>query len=149
MWFVRCLMLFDTHMDLCNESCSAGTGHPSVLCGKNLNVGHYLQNVQPKFYIAAMLLGTIWLLPFCTTFTDLDIAWGSQGQHKAKPAGFIFSQTFPLIRMKFDMMMKQFKLNILRLLLREIYGNKGNDCCFTLTCIWTFMNWFDSNLVWW
>ena len=28
-----------------------------------------------------------WLLPFHTTFTDLDLAWGSQGQCKAKPVG--------------------------------------------------------------
>ena len=44
----------------------------------------------------------------------------SQGQHKAKPIGFIFSQTFQLIRMKFNVVLKQFKQNILILLLSEI-----------------------------
>ena len=32
-----------------------------------------------------------WLLPFYTTFTDIDLARGSQGQYKAKPIGFTFS----------------------------------------------------------
>ena len=52
-----------------------------------------------------------WPLPFCTTHTDHDLCWGSQGQRKAK-LGYIFSNTFQLIRMRFDMMLKQFKLNI-------------------------------------
>ena len=42
-----------------------------------------------------------WLLLFCTTFNDLGLGWGSQGQRKAKPLGFIFSHTLQLIRMKF------------------------------------------------
>ena len=49
-----------------------------------------------------------WLLLLYTTFTDLDLAWGSQGQCKVKPIGFILSHTFHLIRMKFDVAMKQF-----------------------------------------
>ena len=42
-----------------------------------------------------------------TTFTDLDLGWGSQGQRKAKPLGFIFFHNFQLIRMKYDMVLKQ------------------------------------------
>ena len=49
-----------------------------------------------------------------TTFTDLG--WGSQTQHKAKRISFSFSYIFNLIEMKFDMVMKEFKLNILRIL---------------------------------
>ena len=30
---------------------------------------------------------------YTDTVTDLDLAWGSQGQRKAKPLGFIFSHT--------------------------------------------------------
>ena len=55
-----------------------------------------------------------------TIFTDVDLVWGSQGQSKAKPVGFNFSYTFHLIRMKFDVVMKQFKLNIMILLLNKI-----------------------------
>ena len=47
-----------------------------------------------------------WLLPFYTAFTDLDLALWSPDQHKAKLIGFIFSHTFRLIRMKFDVAMK-------------------------------------------
>ena len=52
---------------------------------------------------------------FNITFTDLDIAWGSLGQLKAKPIGLVFSHTSQLIRMKFDAVMKQFRLNVLTL----------------------------------
>ena len=52
------------------------------------------------------------LLPVYTTFTDLGLAWRSQGQRKAKPVVFIFLCTSWLIRIKFDMVVKQFKVNI-------------------------------------
>ena len=44
-------------MDLCNESCSSG--RPTVLHGKNDNVGHYMQTVQPFFFIPATLIGAV------------------------------------------------------------------------------------------
>ena len=69
--------------------------HPDILRGKSFDVGHYMQTFQQHFFP--------WLLPFYAAFTDLDLAWGSQGQHKAKPLGFIFSQIFQLMRMKFDL----------------------------------------------
>ena len=80
-----------------------------------------------------MLIGTI---DFCyyTTFTDLDLAWGSQGHCVPKPVGFIFSHTFHLIRMKSDVVMKQFEQHIWRLLLSKIYWKKGNEFCST-NCI--------------
>ena len=60
--------------------------------------------------------------------------------------GFIFSHTFLLIKMKFDVVMKQSNLNISRLLL-------GN-CCFTdcvkkinVVMLGMFMNQVDSNVV--
>ena len=33
------------------------------------------------------------LLQFYLTFSDLDLGWGLQGQHKAKPVDLIFSHT--------------------------------------------------------
>ena len=71
------------------------------------------------FFILAMLIGT--------TFTELDRAWGSQGQHKAKPLGFIFSHTFQLIRMKIDvgMMVDAIKFYILILVLLTLTLNQG------------------------
>ena len=70
------------------------------------------------FFIPAMLVGAIDFDDF-VPFTDLDLAWGSHGQHRAKPSGFIFSHTFHLIRIEFDVVVKQFKLNILRLLVNK------------------------------
>ena len=52
------------------------------------------------------------------------VGGGSKGQCNAKPTGFIFSHTFHLIGRKFDVMMKQFKLDILRLLFSKITWNK-------------------------
>ena len=97
---------------------------------KTLNVRHYTLTIQPDFFIPVLLIGTVNFYQFLTC-TDLDLAWGSQGQHKAKPIGIIFLHTFHLIRMKFDVAMEQFKLNILRLLLLKSYSNKGNNCHLT------------------
>ena len=44
---------------------------------------------------------------------------GSQGQRKPKSVGFIFSHTLQMIRMKFDMVLKQIKLDIFILFLSE------------------------------
>ena len=58
--------------------------------------------------------------------------WGSQGHCRTKLLGFIFSHTFELIWMKFNVAFKQFKLKILiLLLLREICWIKRSSCCFT------------------
>ena len=103
-------------MDLCNESCSSG--RLAVLRGKNFNVGHYTQTFKP-FFIPAMLIGTTDFYKFFITFTDLKRGWESQGQCKAKPLGYIFSHTFELIRMKFEVL-KQLKLNIPKLCLSGI-----------------------------
>ena len=42
----------------------------AILSGKSINAGHCTQDFQPSVY------GHYWLLPFCTTFTDLDLDWG-------------------------------------------------------------------------
>ena len=120
---------FDPHesqMDLCNELCSP------ILSDKQL-LHWTLQTVQPNFFVPAMLLGTIdfyhfiplSLVPFYTAFS-LTLPGG----HMVSRCCLLFSHTFHLIRMKFDVVMMQFKLNILRLLLSKIYWNKGNICRF-------------------
>ena len=53
-------------------------------------------------------------------FGDLDLGWGSQGQCKAKPVGFIISHNFQLIVMEYDMVLRQFKVNTLTPFLSEI-----------------------------
>ena len=65
-----------------------------------------------------MLIGTI----------DLDR--GSQSQLEAKPVGFIVSHTFQPTRVTFGVVLKPFKLNLLSLLLAEIFVIKENPCCF-------------------
>ena len=45
----------------------------AVLHGKNFDVGHYTQTIQPNLFILTMFIGTIDLEPFYTTFTDLDL----------------------------------------------------------------------------
>ena len=44
------------------------------------------------FYILAIVIGNVDLIivPFHTSVTDLNLAWGSQCQRKAKSLGFIF-----------------------------------------------------------
>ena len=99
---------------------------------QKLNVGQYTQTVQPIFFNTWHACRYHCLLPFHTTFTDLDRFGGSQGQRKAKPIGFIFSHAFLFIRVKFDVMMKQFKLNIWDyFFFTKICWNKRNDCCLT------------------
>ena len=114
------LMIFNTygyHMDQCNESCSSGQP------GKNFNVGHYAQTVKPNFVIPAMFIGSIIDLNYC--FILLSLTLTLPGGHRismkqARPIGLIFLHTFHLIRMKFEVEMLQFKLDILRLLLTKI-----------------------------
>ena len=81
---------------------------------------------NPIFFHTCHAYRHHWLLPAPLTTTILYHFhwpwpwWGSLGQHKAKPIGFIFSHTFQLSRMKIDLVMKQFKLLILTQLLSEI-----------------------------
>ena len=94
-----------------------------------------------------------WLVVLYTTLT---VAVSHNDGMKQKPAGFIFSHTSQLNRMKVEVVLMQVKLNILILLLSEICWNKGNNDCFTvyvrkltLACIWMFMNRFCPDLLWW
>ena len=93
-------------------SCVHPASQPAALHSKNM------QTVQSVFSYLPCLKAPLSSVTV-SRFTDLDLACGSQGQCKGKPLGFI-SRTFYLIRIKFDVVMKQFKLNILSLHLSKI-----------------------------
>ena len=124
-------------------SCMAKTLMLDILCKLNKQIFSYLPCLQ------APLTSTI-LYHF-----QWPCDWRSQGQHKAKPLGFIFSCTFQLIGMKFDIV--EFKVNIQIVFLSEVFWNTGNNYYFTdsvqknvtLACIRRFINQFGSNSVWW
>ena len=123
--------------------CVRSVHSPLRFVWQNLKCWTLHANCKARYFHTCQTYRHQCLVPFYTAFTDLDIAWGSQVGLKAKPVCFIFSHTFHLIRMKFGVVIKQFKLNILRLLMSRIYGNKGYDCCFTnsvkkLKCWYTF-----------
>ena len=89
-------------MDECNQLCSSGW--PS--------------------YVAKTLTFNIMRNLFHHFFSYLPCVY-------APLTGFIFSHTFELTRMKFDVVLKQFKLNIVTLCLSEICRMKGKNSCFT------------------
>ena len=99
-----------------------------------------MQTFQQELFHMGFVYRHHWLLPFYTTFNDSDPGRGSDGQCKVKPVGLILSHTFQLMRMRFDIMLMQFKVKILILTLIEIYWIKGNNCCFT-DCIKTHKCW--------
>ena len=52
-------------------------GRPTA--GQNFNVGHYMQTLEPNYFHTCHAYRHSLLLPLYTAFTDLDLAWGSQG----------------------------------------------------------------------
>ena len=96
-------------MDLRNELCLSvrPAGWPPCMARTVA-----LDITQPDLLIPAMLIGAIDFSHFIPLSQTLTLAWGHK-VCKAKPLGFIFSHTFQLIRIKFDVVLKQFKLNIL------------------------------------
>ena len=96
-----------------------------------------------------MLIGTIDFYHLYL-FTDLDLGERSQGKQKAKPLGFIFSRTFQLIRMKFDVVLKDFfvvvvqneiietrEISFLRTASKNFNISMHTDIHQGLTFIWT------------
>ena len=83
------------------------------------------------------------------------------GGHKVSPKQICwlhFQHTFQLNKMKFSMVMKRFKLNIMILRLSKGSWIKGNNCRFLdcennknlmLVCMWLCRKGFHANLVWW
>ena len=88
------------------------------------------QNVQQQFFISAMLIGTIDLYHFIRLSLTLTMPGGHKVSASQNLLAFIFSHTFHLIRMEFDIVMKQFKCNILRPHLSKIYWSKGKKLLF-------------------
>ena len=64
---------------------------------------------QPYSSVPAIHTETHWPLPFYVTFSSLDLGWESQST-ESKIYSVQFLIHIKLIRMKFDMMAKQFKL---------------------------------------
>ena len=110
----------------------------SILRGRNFKFGHYSQNVQPNSLIPTMLTGTIDFDHFISLSVTLTLAVG-QNVSTNLSASFSY-KLFYLTRMKFNMVMNQFKLNILQLLVSEINLTKENNCCFT-HCIKKLSRW--------
>ena len=76
-----------------------------------------------------MFIGTIDFYHFIPLLLTLNLA----GVHKISWKQNLlasFSRTLQLIRMKFDLVLKQFKLNILIPLLSDSWFKKGNNHCF-------------------
>ena len=94
-------------------SCFCPAGQLAIFNYKNFKIGHCKQTDQPNFSYPPCVTKTLtlnvisklinpifhthhayrhsWHLPFCTAFTDLDLATRWQGQCKVKPIAFIFS----------------------------------------------------------
>ena len=74
-----------------------------------------------------MLVGTIDFYHFIPLSLTLTLA----GVDKVSVKQNLTTSSFYLVRIKFDVVMPKFKLNILRLPLSKINRNKGNNCIFT------------------
>ena len=72
-------------------------GQPTSLCGKNLNVGHYTQTVQPDLFMPAMFIGTIDFYHFIPLSLTLNLPWNHKVSMKqnllasVSPTLFIWS----------------------------------------------------------
>ena len=142
--------LYENHMDLCNELCSASW---LAFVAKTLTLG-IACTFQLLFFISAMIIGTIdfhHLIPLSMTLAFLG---GHKVSSKQNRLAFIFSHAFQLIRMKFDMVLKQLQLYIPILLCMRFKETREIPAycvkkTLRLACIQTFMNRFCSNLEWW
>ena len=89
-------------------------------------------DITSKFFKEILLCHSLKhrrLVPFYTTFCDLDIGWRLQSQQST--VGWLsFLHTFQVTGMKLDMGMKRFKLNILKLFFNELLRVQGNYCRF-------------------
>ena len=151
LYFMFCFWFgFLIHMNIiCNKFCSSG--HMSVSFG--INIGHCMQTFQPYLFMPCLkaLLTSIHSIPLCMTLT---MAGGHKVSAKQNLLASSSCTFFCWSEWKFDMVLKQFKLNVLILNLSEILWNKENNCQFTdsvktltLTCIQTVIDQIGSHLV--
>ena len=89
-------------------------------------------NFSTKFFHTVHAICTIDFCCFMALSVSLTLA-GVTKSAQSKPLGFIFSRIFQLINMKFEMMLKQFKLNNLILLWNEINGIQIIATLFSMT----------------
>ena len=116
--FVRLLFNpYEEYVDLCN---------PSYLVGRPSCMANYGQTFQPHILAPALLIGTIYFYHFIPHLVSLALP-GVTRYVQCKIFCFIFARTYHLIRMKFDVMLKQFKWNVLILLFSNI--NSGFMQC--------------------
>ena len=89
--------------------------------GKNFNVGHYMQTFQPIFLIPAMLIGTIDFYHFIPISLTLTLA-GVTRSAQSKTSWIYFLAHFSTYyKMEYNVVLKQFKLNIPILFLIEMH----------------------------
>ena len=109
---------YEYHMDLCDRLYLSG--RLAIMCGKNFNVGHDMQTVQSNFFMPTMLIGAFDFYHIILLSLTLPLPGVIRSAQSKTPVGFIFFHTFHLMRMKFGVAKKQFKLNILQLLFSKI-----------------------------
>ena len=117
----RLLYPYDKHMDLSGVLfvCQAGwQARLVILCGKTFSIEQYMQTF-PTIFIPARLVGTIDLYHLIPLTMTVNLA-GVTRSEQSLLAPIHFWHTFQVVRMKFGMVLKQFKLNILMLFLSEI-----------------------------
>ena len=100
---VMLMMMFifyphESHMGLLNQLClSICLASPlAILHGKNFNIGHYMQILQPNFFIPAMVVGIVDFLHFRSLSVILALARGHKVSTKQN---FIFLHAFQVISM--------------------------------------------------
>ena len=89
-----------------------------------------MQTSQPNFFIPAVLKSTTDFYHFVLLSLTLTVPGGLKVSAKQ---GLLASFShFYVIKTKFNVVIKQFKVNILRTLLSKIYRNKGNTMFYRL-----------------
>ena len=104
------------HMDVVNRVC------PSVLCGKNLTLDTTCRLFERAFSYLPYLYEKHSTILYCFHWS-----WPYLGVKRSARS----KTCLDMIRMKFDVVMKHFKLNILRQLLSKICWSKENNVSFT------------------
>ena len=132
------------------------SGRPSVLRGKNFNVGYYTQTGQPIVFIPAMHIGAIDFnraIPFHWPWPCLGVTRSAQSKTFWLHFLAHFSSDEDEVWCGDEAIWAEHSDTVLT----KIYRNKGNSCCFTgcikktlaLTCIQTFTSQVDSNWILW
>ena len=121
-------------------SCSCGGWDRQTACQSSCVTKTLALNITPKLFNQICPYLPYLEAPLtCTNFYHFHWHWpgpvvsGSVRNRACWFWQFVFSHTFHLIRMKFDVVMKQFNLSWTATLLSSklFFLNKGNSSCFT------------------